>query len=212
MKIKKLWYTMIEMLLVVILVWILWIMFRNSFKPKNKDILYWEACVNNVYADISSFINNALTSKNILSWSERISPEKYFIIINPNDNTIKLEYQRTNSGTIYIYKQISLTWDMPSNYYCQNNSYTMILSWNSTTVEINKWLIENSEFKSFLINNRNSFYEKIFLKLCPNKKWTIDYNKCKEIWIYEIDISTQNIKKSTCLNTATWWNCLERTQ
>ena len=212
MKIKKLWYTMIEMLLVVILVWILWTMFRNSFKPKNKDILYWEACVNSIYADISWFINNALTSKNILSWNERISPEQYYISINPNDNTIKLEYEKANSGTIYIHKQLNLTGDMPSNYYCQNNSYTMILSGNNTTVEINKWLKENSEFKSFVINNRNSFYEKIFLKLCPNKSWSIDYNECKEIWIYEIDISTQNIKKSTCLNTATWWNCLERTQ
>lgn len=212
MKIKKLWYTMIEMLLVVILVWIIGSVFRNSFKPKNKDILYWEACVNNIYADISSFINNALTSKNILSWNERISPEQYYIDINPDNNTIILDYKKPNDPTSYRYKALNLTWNMPSNYYCENNTYNMILSGNHTTVEINKWLKENSELKSFIINNRNSFYEKIYLKLCPNNKWIINYSLCKEIWIYEIDISTQNIKKSTCLNTATWWNCLERTQ
>ncbi len=213
MKIKKTWYTMIEMLLVVILVWILWAMFRDSFQPKNKDILYWEACVNNIYADLSSFMNNALTSKNILSWWERISPEQYFININPNNNTIILEYKRPNDNTLYKYKSLDLTWNMPPDYYCQNSMYNMILSWNATNITITKWLKENSEFKSFNINNRNSFYEKIFLKLCPYKNNSIQYNKCKEIWIYEVDVGTQNIKRSTCLETSlSGWSCDEWTQ
>lgn len=212
MKIKKNWYTLIELLLIVIVIWILTATFRNKFEPKNKDILYWETCVNNIYWDISSFVNNALTSKNILSWVERISPEQYYININPQDNSIILKYKKPNDNTDYILKSLHLTWDMPPNYYCQNNLYTMILSWNETNVIINKWLKENSEFKSFNINNRNSFYEKIFLKLCPYKNGMIDYTKCKEIWLYEVDVSTQNIKRSTCLNTNLSWGCDEWTK
>ena len=210
MKIKKYWYTLIELLLVIITIWILWAIFRNSFKPKNKDILYWEACVNNIYSDISSFINNAITSKNILSWNQRVSPEKYYIDINPDNNTINFEYKKDNN--IYEYKKLNLTWDMPPNYYCETNIYTMIMSWNHTIIEINKWLKENSNLSSFIINNRNSLHENIFLKLCPYKNNIIQYTECKEIWIYEINTSIQNIRKSTCLNTDSTGNCKERTK
>ena len=209
MKIKKDWYTLIELLLIVIVMWTLTATFRSKFEPGNKDTLYWETCVNNIYWDISSFINNALTSKNILSWVERVSPEKYYININPQKNTIILKYNKPNDNTDYILKELNLTWEMPLNYYCQNNLYTMILSWNETNVTINKWMKENSELKGFNINNRNSFYEKIFLKKCPykNNSNDLDYEKCKDLWLYEINVATQNIKRSTCLDINLSWGC-----
>lgn len=212
MKIKKSWYTLIELLLVVIIIWVLWIAFRDNFKPKNKDIMYGEACVNNIYSDISSFINNALTSKNILSGLNKISPIQYIIDINPNGNTISLKYKESESAFAVSYKQLNLTGNMPPNYYCDTNAYTMILSWNNTIVEINKWFKENSSLKNFNINNSNSLYEKIFLKLCPHNNNIVQYDKCKEVWLYEVDVSIQNIKRSTCLNTNSGWNCDERTQ
>lgn len=209
---KKNWYTLIELLLVIIVVWILWVLFRNSFNPKNKDIMYWEACVNNIYSDISSFINNALTSKNILSWNKRISPKQYLIDINPNGNTISLKYKESESSEMISYKQLNLTGDILSSYYCDTNAYTTILSWNHTILEINKWFKESLSLKNFNINNSNSLHEKIFLKLCPRNNNTIQYEKCKEVWLYKVDVSTQNIKRSTCLNTNSGWACDERTQ
>lgn len=208
MKTKK-WYTLLELLMVTILVSLLWVVFSNTFKPKNKDILYGEACVNSIYADISNFMNTSLTSKSIISGWLHIVPDKYYIDINTNNNSILLTY--TYNDNNYIYKQLNLTWNIPPNYYCNTNNYVMIFSGNSSLIEIDKWINwNNPSFKWFSINSWNSFYEKINLNLCP--QWNIQYDKCKEIWIYEIDSRTDSIKRKNCLNVNFSWHCEERNQ
>lgn len=210
MKIKK-WYTLLELLMVTILVSLLWVVFSNTFKPKNKDILYWEACVNSIYADISNFINTALTSKSILSGTSRLMPETYYIDINTNNNSISFIYKRQWNN--YIYKKLNLTWDIASSYYCYTHSYAVVLSGNDSLIEIRKWINWNNlSLKWFSINSWSSFYEKLNLNLCPYENNIIQYNACKEIWIYEIDTRTDNIKRKNCLNVNFSWHCEERNQ
>jgi len=115
--------------------------FRNIFQVKNKDALYGESCVNNLYGDVSNYLYSAITSKAISSGTDKIFPSTYYIMFDTTANAIDLAY--STGGNILTGKYLSLTGTVPSNYNCDTNAYYITLSGSSLQVKINKGLTED---------------------------------------------------------------------
>ena len=200
---SKKWFTTIELLIVIILISVLLVTFSGIFQLKNKDNLYWQVCVNNLYGNISDFFFAGLTSKSIFSGSEKIFPSIYYVDFNIPDNEIILKYQ--NSGTIQNSRVYQLSWNISASYYCMTNSYQIILSWSSTTIKINKWLSQDENLQTLTLSwSASDFTWEVNFMQCGN-----DNTPCKELWKIEMDTRTQNIKKKICLNINGSWSCQE---
>jgi hypothetical protein len=209
---KKRWFTLIELLIVIILLWVLMVSFSRIFQIKNKDVLYWEACTNNIYWDISNFLYSAISSKALFSWSNKTFPEYYNIEFNLTQNSINFSYSTGSTwANPQIQNRLQLTWNMPQNYNCHSNLYNIILSGQqSLLIQIKKWLSEDKTMRSFIINPSSSNY--IFtwmIKVLLVYKWS---NLYKEVWIFDIDTRNQSIKAKTCITINNQWTCWQRSQ
>ena len=142
------------MLLVLVLITIVLVSGKNFFNLKNKDIFYGQNCVESLYGDVSTFANNAVTSKGIFVSGQTIYPLKYHILIQPSANNIILKYT-SGDNIVYTASVLALTGTLPSTYYCQKNTYTMRLSGSDLQVTINKGLSQNGNFQSFILSGKN---------------------------------------------------------
>ena len=82
--------------------------FKNVFQVKNKDSLYGEACINNLYGDVSNYLYSAITSKAIKSGSTTTYPNTYYIEFDSAANAIRLAY--ATGSEIITGKYLSLTY------------------------------------------------------------------------------------------------------
>ena len=80
---KKKSFTLIEMLIVITIIGILMLVFRNMFQGGNSQVLEAQSCVNNLYGEIKGFVTTADTNKGIYKEGTKIFPSYYFIDINP---------------------------------------------------------------------------------------------------------------------------------
>jgi len=110
--------------------------FKDVFQVRNKDSLYGEACINNLYGDVSNYLYSAITSKAISSGSDKTFPNTYYIEFDTIQNAIRLAY--ATGSDIITGKYLSLTGTVPLNYNCKNNAYEMVLTGQSIQVKINK--------------------------------------------------------------------------
>ena len=60
-------FSFLEMLIVIMIVGILFVVFRTSFQVKNKDVLYGQACIETIYGEVNNFLHAAISSKSINS-------------------------------------------------------------------------------------------------------------------------------------------------
>lgn len=171
--------------------------FRNVFQVKNKDSLYGESCINNLYGNISNYFYSAITSKAIYSGSSPIYPGIYYIEYDIPKNAIRLAYSMTG-GNIITGTYLSLTGTVPSNYNCKTNAYTMILSGSSFQIKINKGLNEDTTLRSMILSGAGitdtTFTASVkFLLIYPNS------TGYKELGRIDVDTSAQTIKNIHCL-------------
>ena len=186
--------------------------FKNVFQVNNRDSLYGEACINNLYGDISNYLYSAITSKALLSEKIQIFPNTYYIEFNSTENTIRFSYDTW--WWISTWKDFSLasfTGNVTKNYNCKTNAYNIWLSWTNLQIKINKWLTEDANLQSMSLSGEgigsNTFTGAIkFLLYYPNSTWY------KELWRFEIDIRTQSIKSKMCLSINNTWDCNNRNQ
>jgi len=187
--------------------------FRNVFQIRNRDTLYGEACINNLYGDVSNYLYSAITSKALLSWTTKVYPNFYYIWFLTGQNAINFGYYTwttSNPALSITRKNLTLTWTVPSNYNCKTSSYNIIISGLYTLLQINKWLVEDSSLRSMIINpwtSNNPFTWEIKFLLFP-----IGSTWYKEIGKFEIDTRTQTIKNKTCLTINNTWTCNQRSQ
>jgi len=201
---NKKWFTIIEILIVIILISVLLVSFSWIFQLKSKSTLYWQVCVNNLYGDISNFFFAGITSKAIYSGSQKIFPSIYYIDFDVPNNQIILKY--LNNDTINTNRILELSWNIWVSYYCLTNSYKIILSWSSTTVKINKWLSQDENLQTLTLSWwASNFLGEVDFLLCENNN-----PSCKDIWKFQIDTRIQNIKKKICLVLNDTWSCQER--
>jgi prepilin-type N-terminal cleavage/methylation domain-containing protein len=134
---KKKGFTVLELVIVIVIIGILMLAFKGSFQIKNRDNLYAEACINNLYGEISNYLYTAITSKAISSGTLSVYPEVYSLFFDTsNINTIFFKY--TSQGIIYTGKTLSLTGNVPVSFNCRTNQFTMALSGKTQEVQINK--------------------------------------------------------------------------
>jgi hypothetical protein len=204
MKTKK-WFTILEMVIVIGIIAVMMVAFKNVFTYQKKDLLYWESCINRMFGEVNNFLYSAITSKWLyISWVT-IYPQQYIINFDTTKNAIILQY---NGTTAWTYKYITMTWAMAQNYYCTNAGYQMFLSWSTTTVTINKGLTPNNNMQNFFINTWWIFSWSIGMIFCYANSST-----CKELWSYAIDIRTQSIKNKLCTSLDdSNGKCLKRNQ
>jgi len=146
-------FTILELLVVILLIWMLFVIMWWLFKPDNRSKIYSEICINNIYGDIRWYINKALNSKSLsFSW-ENYNPDSYKIEINSWENYIFFWFEL--GWTWYEYKKVYLSWDIWSIKECEDKNYSVKLSWNIDWIYIFKKLDNNTRDRSFVINQNN---------------------------------------------------------
>ncbi|HCY20974.1 TPA: hypothetical protein DIC40_03870 [Patescibacteria group bacterium] len=89
---------MLELIMVIGIILVLIVSFRNIFENNNKDFLYAETCINKVHGDMNNFIYSAMTSRGLYITTGTIFPLQYTISILP-DKEIHLRYKDQNNNT-----------------------------------------------------------------------------------------------------------------
>lgn len=203
---KKKWFTLLELIIVIGIILVLIVSFRNVFENTNKDYLYAETCVNKIHWDMNNFIYSAMTSRGLYIWTGVIFPQQYTISISP-EYKITFSY-KNQDNTTWTYIENDLSSELLSQNYCKTNNYITKLSWNVFDIVINKASLEDQTLPTFTINNWwEIFTENTQMYLCYT------WNYCKEIANFITDIRTQTIKKKKCiLINKVGENCLQRDQ
>lgn len=119
------WFTLIEMLLVIVVLWVLISMSRYLFVASDNNKYYAETCANNIYSTLKNHQYKALVGKKLNTWSWTLTPQSYNMQIDAENNTIALQYNTWSS--IATYNTINLN-DAHSSRLCKNQSYQVILS------------------------------------------------------------------------------------
>lgn len=189
---KKAWYTLLEMLIVVIIIGILASIGRSRLANFDTNKYHAERCVNQIYGEISSFTYFASTSK---IFSEDKIPETYELAITWN-NTFNLQYTTTGS-TQELYSTINLA-NLES---CKKGKNYEIKSEGSFDK-----LIMLPSFKPVgnkngfsIINNRqqtNLFTWAIALKYCSPSDNAL--NNCSDFARILFDTRIGTVRKSFC--------------
>lgn len=199
---KRKGFSFLEMLIVMMIVGILFVVFRSAFQVKNKDLLYGEACIETIYGEINNFLHAAVSSKSLtVSWTQ-IFPARYIISFLPLEQRVTIGYEEENSPYT-LYKNIPMTGNTID--YCRDNEYSIVLSGDTYDIAINKGLQKNQDMQFFSISwvGIVSTGENI-LRQCD-----LQQTVCKKLARFETDTRTITIKKQICL-TFTGNDCLER--
>jgi Tfp pilus assembly protein FimT len=107
LKTKKTWFTLIEMLFVIILLGILFLLWQSFFNPRNQDLLYAQTCINWLIGQTRNFVENALLGKAIYLNETFVFPETYIVSINQDTNLIT--FSVINNETESVIQTLSLT-------------------------------------------------------------------------------------------------------
>ncbi len=193
----KKWFTMIEILVVIVILWVLMGTLKNVFKPSNKDTLYGQICINRIYWDINNYLNAWVTSKWIYVDNQALYPKDYTIRFLPEMNSISLEYTLDNNST-GIRKTLELTWNsLPGNYSCKDNSYLLKIQGQTTQVTLKRWLQSETNLPTFqIIREWNLLFTgTVAIHLCLP-----DQTICRQFSEYAIDARTKHIKNRICLS------------
>lgn len=189
---KKKGFTLVEILIVIMIIGILFVAFKSLFQVNNKDILYSQACVENIYGEINNFVQAGLHSKVMYSGDIRIFPDKYVVSFNTYKQEIELLY--TQEANTHIYK--SITWTGNTANYCTNNSYMIMLTWDNYRIHINKGWEENNNFQTFYLSDIPSISNGWNTFLMCDRWWTW----CQEIARLQSDTRIMSINKYMCLH------------
>ena len=210
----KKWFTIIELLVVVIIIWMLMRSFWGLFTNNNKDKLYYYTCSEKLYWEFNKFITDALTQKSVYSWwiNDFISPSHY--IINADENQQKVVFYYSWA---WVKKTFYLTGSgEDGNNYCWTKIYFTkldISNSNSLWIKFNPWLIDwysktDAWFGIYTWTDFNSLWAftwEIILSYCT-KLQCIQRNKII------FDRRSMNINFIDCLKRHENWSNLDCSQ
>jgi len=196
--IMKKWFTIFEMLLVVVIMWILMAAFKDFFLSKDKNKIYFDTCVARTYWQLNTFLWDAMTQKTVYSGDTYISPELYQIKFDETNQKLNFIYDFT-WGVSWTAKTTLFSWvnsrDLENK--CWEGGYfTKIKS--TLDIKIKPGLQQTAkaweDTAAFLIDDDLSTItgEAMFL-FC---EWP---NNCMERTKIIFDRRTFNIDKKTCL-------------
>ncbi len=186
-------FTLLELVIVIIIISILMVSLKSSFQIKNKDILYGQACIENIYGQVNNFMHAWISSKSLYTTTGgKIFPDQYIFNFSTLGQKITLLYN--SGGVVQTYKTISLSGN--SNIaYCSSEKYMIKLSGDSYTWYINKGLEEINMQMFYLTGSKFMYtWETKFIQCDKDGTW------CIYIGRFESDTRTISIRKQICLD------------
>lgn len=224
---KKSWFSLLEMILVIIIISILFLASRSFFQTPNKYLVDSEVCINTIQGKLSQFFYQGITGKDWTVSGVTYEWNNYrfnFLFNTIDSSSIVLEIS-TGWQTYLPIETISNDSNTTKIASCDTNIYKVILSWSifaSTwytattwfTIDINKNL-NNSLGKPWMrICNGNTcswiFSSKIDFLTCKKENWIIDINSCRNMYSSRFDTATQSLKTNRCLNALYNQPCSKR--
>lgn len=137
-------FTLFEIIVVVIILWLLLAALSNFFQMNERDYIRARWCVDHTYWQIKNFIDMASTWKWLYDESvgEVVYPDEYELVFNEDDNYISFRYIK--DWTSSDYKKIELEWsDWTWENYCYDNSREYYVSiWEYDWASDDEGLIE----------------------------------------------------------------------
>jgi len=197
MKLKS--FTLIEIIVVIVIIWLIASWISTMFKMKEKDSIYSQACLASVYWELSNYVDNAITWKGIYTWSNWQTPDSYIISLDPSTDKVSLLYSWASSWS-WLYQSFLLNWSWnDSKYKCYWDNYYVDLSWQSYNLSIIKWLNWDINNSSFNINSWTIFTWDVDFLFCQKP------SNCKILWKLHMDNRSYTIWLNKCLNWWSWW-------
>lgn len=201
------WFWMLELMIVVLLLWILFVAFEKLFLTENRNYIRAEWCVNSTYWQIRNYFDMAATWKWIYTWWQTIYPEYYYMNFSSTWNYVDLNFSTWLD--IHNYLTINLMWTWIDDKSCFNSNawFYLSITWNINDLSISKLFRSDINTSPFLINNDISYltwylsfiythwtFEKIIGRVEFDRRVNrISYNRC----------INRNVNESIC---AKWMN------
>lgn len=187
---RKKAYTLFEMIIMVMIIWILIWIGIDRFSSINADRYYTESCVNEFYGPLSQWVSYASTSK-ILSWE--IAPTAYFIQKEGVNSGFSLQYQINNGRPISY--QTGLIEHIP---YCWKGKVSRVqVNFSFDSIRMLPAFYPQggvNGFEIFTGTDKTLATGAIQIKFCPPKPNT----PCSEFWEILFDARTAMVKKRFC--------------
>lgn len=180
----KKWFTMIEMLMVIIIVGLLMLALASQFRSDRQNKLKAESCLNMIFGSINSFLFDAMTSKGITVNGQIIIPSSYRVVSNPTAKNIKLDYL---SGWVWSnYHTLWLTWsEMRPE--CGSFRYHINLTWSRQEL-----IIGSGDTKAFFLWPNRFTWSMIFQLI----EWE---TKRSDMVQFYFDTRVYNFRRIRCL-------------
>lgn len=183
-------YTLFEMIIMIIIIWILIWIGIDRFSSINADRYYSESCVNEFYGPLSEWVNYASMSK-ILSWE--IAPTAYFIKKESINSGYSLWYQIHNESPISHWT--NLLEHIP---YCWKGKISRVeVNFSFDKIRMLPAFYSQGGWNGFQIftgADQALATGFIQIKFCPQKPNT----PCSDFWEILFDARTAMIKKRFC--------------
>ncbi len=224
---KKSWFSLLEMILVIIIISILFLASRNFFQTPNKYLVDSEVCINTIQGKLSQFFYQGITGKDwTVSWvTYEWNNYRFDFLFNTMDSS-SIVLAISTGWQIYLpIETISNDSNTTKIASCDTNIYKVILSWS---VFLSTWYRASTGFSIDINKNLNNslgkpwmricngstcswiFSSKIDFLTCKKENWIIDINSCRNMYSSRFDTTTQSLKTNRCLNALYNQPCSKR--
>ena len=209
----KRWFTLVEMIIVLLIIWLIsWALWK-MFTYKDVTRAKYGTCYLHIDSNITSFFEYWLLQKQVYSWDKYEKVKNYQVVFNVNTQKVSLIYSWTDQKKIYV-----LSWDFVDNLNdCHGKQYHTLLSWENLKVVINPWLNPDQGKQDWIwmtLYTWNDFIKKlpawatwaVYFYYCPGAwtKWCLERNKI------EVDTRTALFKSYFCEDVdINNWKCIK---
>lgn len=194
-------FTLIELLLVVLVLWVLMWAMKNMFSYENVNRLKYDTCYLKTYWFLSNFNQQALLQKSVRTWDVLTWVNQYEIIFDNEHQKIEFIYSWASSKKVFNY---SWDWTDIEND-CYNTTYhTKIWDWNLKVIMQPGFQTTNAtgslspmqiySWDNFNTAIPNSWTWEIIFYYC---KWTSDA-QCSELNKIVVEPKVQMFKTFFC--------------
>ena len=180
-------FTLLELLIVVIIIWLLMLSFKNMFSYKDINRLKYDTCNVHINWKLDNFFQDAILQKSIYTGNKWKKVDDYSIIFDIDNQKIDFIFSWSQIWWKVI-KTIHLNWTwFDEKNDCFSPGYHTKLSWENLKVEIKPWLQVDNDANwdaGIILYTWSSFENKA-------KNWATWW-----VILYYCEWS--------------WWNCFER--
>jgi hypothetical protein len=213
------WFSLMELLLVIVIILILFLASKSLFQTPNKYLIDSESCINRVQWNISQFFYQGISGKDKTINGITYQPDTYAIQIKKDTWYNEIWLYISTWANYLLDSKMTITQTGSTIPWCNTNLYNVILSWsqlssnnNNITILINKnlnntlWEAGMRICQNYDINIPNTctsaFSSKIYFLVCKKTSSTntIDMSTCKHTYSSRFDTATQSVKTNRCLN------------